>query len=58
MTGAAEEGDCWACSPPPSPYPNFLLSKNVLKDILFALKFLNEELNSFHIYKKHRFGLL
>ena len=38
--------------------PNFLLSKNVLKEILFTLKFLNQELNSFHSYKKRRFALL
>ena len=41
----------------PSP-PNFLLCKNVLKEILFTLQLLNEELNSFHSYKKHRFSLL
>ena len=43
---------------PPRPHPNFLLSNNVLKEILFPLQFLNEELNSFYSYKKHRFGLL
>ena len=44
--------------PPPQKKKKKLLSKNILKEILFTLKFLNEELNSFHSYKKHRFGLL
>ena len=45
--GAAEEGSCWGCSP-----PTVLLVKNVSKEILFTLQFLNEELNSFHSYNK------
>ena len=50
-----KRGAAGAAVPPPI---NFLLSKNVLKEILFTLQFLNEELNSFHSYKTHRFGLL
>ena len=55
-----KRGAAGAAVPPPPPPPptNFLLSKNVLKEILFTLQFLNEELNSFHSYKTHRFGLL
>ena len=53
ISGAAEEGGCHGCS-----RPNVLLSKNVLKEILFTLQFLTEELNSIHSSKPHRFGLL
>ena len=53
-----KRGAAGAAVPPPPPPTNFLLSKNVLKEILFTLQFLNEELNSFHSYKTHRFGLL
>ena len=42
-------GGLLGLQPPP---PNFLLSKNVLKEILLTLQFLNKELNSFHSYSK------
>ena len=38
---------------PPPPPPKFLLSKNVLKKILFTLHFLDEELNSYFIVIKN-----
>ena len=37
--------------PPPAPPPNFLVSKNVLEEILFTLQFLNEKLKHFIVIK-------
>ena len=47
-----KRGAAGAAIPSPLP-PTFCL-----KEILFTLQFLNEEFNSFHSCKKHRFDLL
>ena len=44
-----KRGAAGAAAPP----PKFLLSKNVLKKILFTLQFLDEELNSYFIVIKN-----
>ena len=52
-----KRGTAGAAAPLPAP-PTPQAKYKCLKEILFTLQILNEELNSFHSYKTHRFGLL